>query len=123
MAKDQDAIHIYGSDDDTIWLAPLGTTLPTERRFAAPSPNLRRKTGSGADESFAGSSPLAHLLRTRQRRPSSPSPAPATAPAMTFTVAAVNQPSSAISLTSATLSAWLRVTARTFISATRGTSG
>lgn len=30
MAKDQDNIRIYGSDDDTVWLAPLGTTLPTD---------------------------------------------------------------------------------------------
>lgn len=29
MAKDQDNIRIYGSEDDTIYLAPLGTTLPT----------------------------------------------------------------------------------------------
>ncbi|MFJ4107888.1 phage tail tube protein [Oerskovia enterophila] len=29
MAKDQDNIRIYGSEDDTVWLAPLGTTLPT----------------------------------------------------------------------------------------------
>lgn len=29
MTKDQDQIHVYGSDDDTVWLAPLGTTLPT----------------------------------------------------------------------------------------------
>ena len=27
--KDQDNIHIYGSEDDTLWLAQLGTTLPT----------------------------------------------------------------------------------------------
>lgn len=29
MVKDQDNIHIYGGDGDTVWLAPLGTTLPT----------------------------------------------------------------------------------------------
>jgi hypothetical protein len=29
MAKDQDNIHVYGSEDDTVWLAPLGSTLPT----------------------------------------------------------------------------------------------
>lgn len=34
MAKDQDNIHIYGSEDDTVWLAPLGSTLPTS--LAAP---------------------------------------------------------------------------------------
>ncbi|MGB2557733.1 hypothetical protein [Cellulosimicrobium cellulans] len=34
MAKDVDNIHVYGSDDDTVWLAPLGSTLPTT--LAAP---------------------------------------------------------------------------------------
>lgn len=27
--KDVDNIHIFGSEEDTLWLAPLGTTLPT----------------------------------------------------------------------------------------------
>lgn len=29
MVKDADNIHVYGSEDDTVWLAPLGSTLPT----------------------------------------------------------------------------------------------
>lgn len=37
MAKDQDNIHVYGSDDDTVWLAPLGTTLPTDLGELAPA--------------------------------------------------------------------------------------
>lgn len=32
--KDQDQIHVFGGDDDTVWLAPLGSTLPTT--LAAP---------------------------------------------------------------------------------------
>lgn len=34
MVKDQDNIHVFGGDDDTVWLAPLGSTLPTT--LAAP---------------------------------------------------------------------------------------
>jgi hypothetical protein len=34
MVKDQDQIHVFGGDDDTVWLAPLGSTLPTT--LAAP---------------------------------------------------------------------------------------
>lgn len=34
--KDVDNIHIFGSEKDTLWLAPLGTTLPVG--LAAPGP-------------------------------------------------------------------------------------
>lgn len=30
MAKDQDNVRIYGGDDDGVWFAPPGTTLPTD---------------------------------------------------------------------------------------------
>lgn len=29
MVKDQDLIHVFGGDDDTVWLGALGSTLPT----------------------------------------------------------------------------------------------
>lgn len=32
--KDADQLHVFGGDDDTVWLAPLGSTLPTT--LAAP---------------------------------------------------------------------------------------
>jgi hypothetical protein len=34
MVKDADQLHVFGGDDDTVWLAPLGSTLPTT--LAAP---------------------------------------------------------------------------------------
>lgn len=34
MVKDQDNVHVFGGDDDTVWLGPLGSTLPTT--LAAP---------------------------------------------------------------------------------------
>jgi len=40
MVKDFDNVRVYGDEDDAVWLAPLGTTLPTG--LAAP--------GSGFEE-------------------------------------------------------------------------
>jgi hypothetical protein len=34
MVKDQDLIHVFGGDDDTVWFGALGSTLPTT--LAAP---------------------------------------------------------------------------------------
>lgn len=34
MAKDFDNVRVYGDEDDAVWLAPLGSTLPTT--LAAP---------------------------------------------------------------------------------------
>lgn len=38
MVKDQDQIHVFGGDDDTVWLGPLGSTLPTG--LAPPDPAI-----------------------------------------------------------------------------------
>jgi hypothetical protein len=38
MVKDQDELHVFGGDDDTVWLGPLGSTLPTT--LAAPDAAL-----------------------------------------------------------------------------------
>lgn len=35
MVKDQDNIHVFGGEDDTVWLGELGSTLPTG--LAAPT--------------------------------------------------------------------------------------
>lgn len=47
--KDQDNIHIYGSEDDTLWLAPLGSTLPIG--LEAPGPAFN-DVGYGGEAGF-----------------------------------------------------------------------
>lgn len=50
MAKDQRLIHIYGGEDDTLWLAPLGTTLPVD--LTTPLPAAWRDTGYNDEAGF-----------------------------------------------------------------------
>lgn len=50
MAKDQDLIHIYGGEADTLWLAPLGTTLPVD--LTTPLPAAWKDTGFNDEAGF-----------------------------------------------------------------------
>lgn len=50
MAKDQDLIHIYGGEEDTLWLAPLGTTLPVD--LTTPLPAAWEDTGYNDEAGF-----------------------------------------------------------------------